>query len=818
MKRVINKIPLRKAARQKGKSVCLIFAVFLTTMLFVTVFSMLFFIADAAQEMQRANAPILADTALVVTDQEYEKIARNPRVAEIGSAVRIGTARDAIDADIQLFDFDETMAQWMHVYPAKGRMPEAVNEIVVSDQYLRDRGLTYTEQMPPSITYDIEDQAYTDTFNVSGIYQMSGQPLHVVLTSDAFYRSSCLELEKRGIAPEDATYRMAGIVFASHGNTRRLMSQLISEERLSPEEGEIFLNDSSVFDDLEPGILAALLFLLLVLLAIGYLFISNIFRICMPADARFYGRLSTNGVTNKEIRALIQRQNRMLFLTAALPALPAGYLFSRTVLPGILNGYTTLHIKQSANPMIFILSLAFSGATMRISARGSLRLAKHISPIGMKKYTGTYRKVKAADNKSCLNKFVMRHFQSDRRKVCKVCISLALSILLAGACYTVVTGFDEEEYVRRDLDADFLVAKKPIFTNPTLNLYSYERTTAEEIKPFQSLPDIEKAGGGSSSHVCLHPSDEVWDAFERIAGEGCYSTPGEMWTEVYGLDELLLEKLTCIEGTIDRELFRTGNYVLLDPILGMEDDNKKACYAPGEKVTIPFMSGEEKTYTVMAVVESLPDSLSLPGRWFASNLYLPREEWQRRERRDDYYLYAFDVEKRSHELWNDTLARETGNAGSGLAYRSAKTAAAQARSYTNGLKLAGFFLSMILLSMGILNFINCTAGSIYSRRKELAVLQSMGLTKRGLCKLLVREGTLYMAGGLVPGILLSVPLVRFLVERVVQAPYIRYRFDPLIYLMFAALAAAAAILVPQIVYRVMDRRENFQERIRSCRE
>lgn len=818
MKKMLKKIPYRKAAREKGKSVCLIFAIFLTTMLFVTVFSTLFFITDAAQEMLRSTSPILADAALAVTDQEYENICQNPRVLETGSGIRMGIMRDATSAGVQLFDFDEKMAQWMRFYPIKGHMPESVNEIVVSDQYLRDRGLTYTEQMPLTITYEIEKQTYTDTFNVSGIYQMSGQPLHVVLISDAFYRSTCLELERRGIAPEDATYRMAGIVFASRGNTRRLMSKLISEEGLSLEEGEVFLNDISIFDDLEPSIVIALLFLLLVLMAIGYLFISNIFRICMPADARFYGRLSTNGVTKKEIRALIRRQNRILFLIAALPALPAGYIFSCTALPGILNGYTTLHVKQSTNPLIFILSPVFSWATMRISERGTLRLAKKISPVGMKKYTGTYRRVRTSDNKSCLHKFVMRRFQSDRSKVCKVCISLALSILLASTFYTVVTGFDEEEYARLDLDVDFRVAKRPIFTNPNLNLYSYERTTAEEIAPFQDLPGIKKAGGGSSSHICLYPSDEVWNKFERIAGEGRYSTPGEMATEVYGLDDLLLDKLTCIEGTIDRELFQTGNYVLLDPILGMEDGNQIACYAPGEKVTIPFMSGEEKTYTVMAVVEGLPYSLSLPGRFAASNLYLPRAEWQRREHRDDYYLYAFDVEEHSHELWNDTLARATGNTDSGLAYRSAKTAAAQARSYTNGLKLAGFFLSMILLSMGILNFINCTTGSIYSRRKELAVLQSMGLTKRELLKLLVREGMLYMTGGLVPGILLSVPLVYFLVKRVIQAPYIRYRFDPLIYLMFAALTAAAAILIPRIVYHVMDRKENFQERIRSCRE
>ncbi|MDE7187453.1 MAG: ABC transporter permease [Lachnospiraceae bacterium] len=243
-----------------------------------------------------------------------------------------------------------------------------------------------------------------------------------------------------------------------------------------------------------------------------------------------------------------------------------------------------------------------------------------------------------------------------------------------------------------------------------------------------------------------------------------------------------------------------------------------ACYEPGDEVTIPFMSGEEGTYTVMAVVEGLHDSLAFPGRYWASQLYLPMEEWQEKEKRNDYYLYAFDVEEEFHEVWDDVLERSIKGRDSRLAYRSAKTAGAEAKEYIRGLKLTGVVLSMILLSMGILNFVNCMVGSVYSRRKEFAILQSMGMEEQEIRKNLAQEGMLYMAGGFVPGVLMTVPGVWVLVEKLLAEPYIKYHFHPVIYLAFAVFGCAVAVLVPWIAYRMMDRKENFLSRIRTCRD
>lgn len=814
----LQKIPIRKAIREKGKSLCVILAVFFTTVLFVTVFSTLFFAVDAAEEMLRASSPVLADAVFVTAGEEYAKVCESKRVEEAGMGIRFGEAIEPSGVGgMPLFCFEHKMAQWMKYYPAEGRMPEKGNEIVVSDQYLKDYGLTYMAGGQLELTYYVEDEEYKDTFTVVGKYEMSGQPLHVILTSDDFYREVCGKLEQRGIMPEDATYQITGVMFAARGNVRRQAAMLIAEEGLELEEGEIVLNEVSLFDGIGAGTLAAIIILLLFIMMIGYLFISNIFQVSVSGDARFYGQLSTNGITKREIRKLIHRQDDILFLLSAVPALLAGYAFVSAILPGILNTYMTFQVQKSGNVMIFVLSLAFSYATMKVSERKSVRLAKNASPIEMKRYSGKLKPVKTADDKDCLRKFVSRNFKSDKAKVLKVCISIALSIVLASAFYAVAEGFDTEEYVKTDLDADFIIAKEPIFTSSGVNAVTYLRTTEEEIAPYRELPGIREEGGAAMSHICIHASERVWDHFVRIAGEGYYDIPGEMWTAAYGVDDMMTRKLRPIKGEIDLELFHTGNYVLADPVMSDHNTANAACFEPGDQVTIPFASGEEKTYTVMAVVEELPVSLAFPGRYWGSQLYLPMEEWQTREKRNDYYLFAFDVNAELHELWNEAIEESLAGGGSRLACRSAKTSAAEAEGYIDGIKLAGFVLSMIFLSMGILNFINCMVGSVYSRRKEFAVLQSMGMERREIRGILAKEGMLYMAGGFVPGALLSMSGVRVLIDRLLAEPYIQYHFYPGIYLLFAALGTAAAVLVPWAAYTVMDRKEDFLCRIRMCR-
>lgn len=114
---------------------------------------------------------------------------------------------------------------------------------------------------------------------------------------------------------------------------------LVMEAEIDLEEGEIYINDISLLSSLDFSTWTALLALVLLVMWLGYLFISNIFYLSVTGDARFFGKLSNNGITRKEIKKLIRRQDNVLFLAAVVPALLVGYLFSAAVLPGILSAF-----------------------------------------------------------------------------------------------------------------------------------------------------------------------------------------------------------------------------------------------------------------------------------------------------------------------------------------------------------------------------------------------------------------------------------------------------------------------------------------------
>lgn len=822
MVNVLKKIPARKIVREKGKSFCVTAAVFFTTTLFVMVFSTLFFVKDAAVEMQHRSAPMLSDAAIHVTQDEYERICANPRAAAVSSWFIVARTPEVTGfGDAPLMECEEQMAQWARIYPTEGRMPEKGNEIVVSDQYLRERELTYREGMPVEMTFTyLDDEDFTETFTVVGVYKRGQQPYHAVLVSGDFHKKAYAHWEQCGIDPWDVekgvNVQIAGVMFSSQGNVKKQLSLLVAESEVDLEETEIFLmNDSSLLNSMGINTWAAILAMLLLVMWLGYLFISNIFRLSVTGDARFFGKLSTNGITKREISWLIHRQNRLLFLVGVLPALFAGYFFSAAVLPGILSGFATAKIKRNSDILIFVLSFLFSYLTVLVSERNPIRIAKNASPIEMKKYMGKFGRVKAANNGDCLKKIAIRQFTRDKTKVAKVCVSIAISVLLANAFYAVTAGFDTESYVEEELDADFILAKETLLVGTNTNAKSYEHTTEEELADYWALPGIEAAGGGSKSHIALKPTQKVWDAFVTVCGENPYGESGKLWTHLYGLDDILLEKLEPIRGTIDTEKYHTGKYVLISPICIENNVEKAAVYEPGDQVTVPFESGDEGTYTVMAVVEELPVSLAFPGTWWAGSVYLPREEWLKKEKREDYYLYAFDVAEEYHEIWDETLEKDlTEQSGLGLGYRSAKKVTGEAERYVNGLKLAGFGLSLILLSMGILNFVNCMAESVYSRSRELAVLESMGIGKQEIEGNLMKEGLFYMAGGFVPGCVLAAFSVYTLICMVLREPYITYHFYLRIDLIFAVLGSAAAVLVPLSAYRMMDRKEKFLNRIR----
>ena len=132
-----------------------------------------------------------------------------------------------------------------------------------------------------------------------------------------------------------------------------------------------------------------------------------------------------------------------------------------------------------------------------------------------------------------------------------------------------------------------------------------------------------------------------------------------------------------------------------------------------------------------------------------------------------------------------------------------------------GLSIIVNTVSVFLLIIGILNFINLMMTGIYARRREFAVMQSIGTTTGQIRGLLSWEGLYY---ALVTTVLIAVPgnavlmLVAKLLPSVVDYAVFEYPIASLAVLLVCIYGLCLA--VPFIVYRY-SARATITERLRS---
>lgn len=119
----------------------------------------------------------------------------------------------------------------------------------------------------------------------------------------------------------------------------------------------------------------------------------------------------------------------------------------------------------------------------------------------------------------------------------------------------------------------------------------------------------------------------------------------------------------------------------------------------------------------------------------------------------------------------------------------------------------GITLASVVALIGMLNFINAIVTGIISRRREFAMLQSIGMTNRQLLKTLVFEGISYIAISGIIGFLLGGLLSWFILNALNQMLlFFEYRFQILPYAAILPLLVAVAVLAPYFAYRNVNKK------------
>ncbi len=841
----VRRIAIKSLKTNKTRNIVAILAITLTCVLFTSVFttgmSML-------ESMQREIMHMVGTTThggyKYLTISEYEHLAADREVAEIGRRIIVGEANEEAlkKLGVELSYSDEFYAQSGFDYPSEGRMPQSGNELATSYTVAQALGGAGVLGEELHLHFRANGAEYEDTFTLVGLYEADpGMPVNQIYVSEEYQEAVAPAWQvphkqkiEEGLAPANDPSYMAGMVqaglnFSTSFNIETQMEEL--SERLGFEEPYIDPGVNWAYATAEIDISAVLLVvvLCLIILLTGYLIVYNIFLISVSRDVLFYGQLKTVGTTAKQLRHILRLQVFFLSLPGMVLGVLLGVLLAYFLLPFIMQS-TILKddFVLSVHPAIFVFSALFTQITVFVSLSKPYRFLSRISPIEAIRYSGVSQGFKVKNRKSKKATplhMALQNAKRTKKKTVLVVLSLCLSIVVFDTAYTIANSFDLDVFLENYAVTDFQLGHYSQFNS--IGYAEQEAITEEtllEIEALQGLESLGKVYISLGSHVLgeeaytraieyyhekntdfVHP---VYDAptLELLGNEQ------SLGQAIYGLSPELYDTMDLPLGdSLDTEKFHSGDYVFVSSFFTSGED---PYYLPGDKVTLTFENGNSKEYEVLAI-GSPAGALDSYIQFGEIEFTLPESEYRSMMGETNPMLLAFDVDEEYMAETEAFLENYTENVNPDLQYSSKALLVEEFEGVQSTYLVAGGMLSFILALVGVLNFVNMLVMSVDARKREFAVLQSIGMTKTWLLHMLVCEGGFYavLASMLTisVGKLLSYVLTNALAG---QIWFFRYHFTLFPLAVSLPLLFVVCGVLPLLMYR-LAKRKSIVERLQE---
>ena len=819
---------LAKRSLKAQKNTIAVLAIMLATLLFTSLFTIAISLQTAMQESNMRTTGTSAHAGIKrLSWEEYEKLSSDTGIKDIGYSIIIGNAvgDDFNKTPTELRYGDETYSELTFITPDTGHLPEQKNEIATSRIVLDAMGLPDKVGTQMKVTFTTDTDTFTDTFTLCGIWDGDAVAYRQTMLLSKAYTEQVAPVihgETDGTTPPVGTgYIDAVMMMPTAWNIEKQALDVTSEYGL---DERVSINDAYGMATVNLSSMLPLVAGIAVIFIAGYLLIYNVFYISIAQDIRFYGMLKTLGTTARQIRKIVYRKAIKLSLMGIPIGLLLGWPIGRLLLPAIVNMLTDdIRIVTTVNPLIFLVAIFFSAITVFISCQKPAILAAKVSPMEALHYieqTGGKKKQRRSKHISTMM-MAKNNLTRNKKKVMIVTLSFALSIVLLNSVYTYVTSFDFDKFVADFSLTDFTVSDTTVINNYAP--YNTANVSQDFISQTESLNGLEDIGNIYlwTSKQPLSENDlarlqELSASSSDIANElENYRVRQEHGVNVYGLDDFSAEYVQVLDGELNTEQWKAGTGVYVTP-LRMMGDGSLCLYKPGDQISVTQLDGTNKVYDVLAVV-SIPSALQTPLQVDMGLDYIfPTNELLGNMVSADQPAMKtiFNVDEEHQLATENWLKNYTTNTDTALDYLSKVTLRQTFDGMINMYRLVGGALCAILALIGILNFINSITTSILSRYREIAMLQSVGMTGRQVKQMLIYEGIGYSILGLFGSLILSV-IASLTVVRMMGAEltYFTWHFTLLpVFLCIIPLILITAI-VPLVCYNKMAQK-TVVERLR----
>ena len=541
-----------------------------------------------------------------------------------------------------------------------------------------------------------------------------------------------------------------------------------------------------------------------VILIAAILVIYGVFYLSVMGRIHQFGQLRTIGMTRKQMKKFVSREGGVLYLRAAPVGIVIGCVTGYLILP---DGFTLFNTLWAA---VLVFAVVY-GITM-LSIRKPARLAAAVSPMEALRYVPQEGMKKGKNKKMCrrlspLGLGVM-NFSKNRKKAVVTMFSLALGGILFMTAAVYMSSFDKENYARQGYftDAEFLMGYSQSAVE--LNEHGMSGLQAdlpmddEMVREIAALDGVTKVTEIKSFGVRFdYPKNDEYDDDDMV-----YPLTEEETREIGSYLE---------SGSADYDQLMSGEYILAAgngtaaEIYGWE-------FTPGDPITLHYYDGgktAEKEVTILGVLNEqyVLDHRGLEG-WFL----MPEQavlSWISYGGLNARLLVSTEAEKEA------AVGEALTEMANGKPELSLETLADRRVAYGRSAdQIFGAVsgLAIFIMMFSILSMMNTLITNIVTRKQELAMLESIGMGKGQIRRMLLGESLLLVLAAvgvtMTMGILCGYGLSNILYR--MGAFYMAFRFPAALTLIYVGVLTVVPLAIILISVKSFSG-ESLVERLRG---
>lgn len=739
------------------------------------------------------------------------RIKNNPDVDNVGYSTLLGnvSGSNAVSL-IELRAMDENFAKHNWTDIAQGRAPEKDSEIALATSTLDSLGLKHNIDEIVKIRWI---DAGNNQVQESELLLVGYWNDNIKVESDFAWVSDSLLNDKD---------MEVSVMYKNSNKTHEKTVGISTSLNLSQQQYKVnTAYDNETLKNINNELLPYKIAILLICFS-GILILFNILQISIKLDIKLYGRMKTLGSTPGQIKAVIYAQ----ILKAVALSIPIGliigcfmsqYIATIDFLEPLVDQKISIEISSIVITMLLTLFVAL------ISGFLPARTAGKVSPTELLNEDNSFGFMKKDRRHSPgLPMLFQLSLTNLGRNKLRSFISIgfmAMGLVMLSCVYVIDKSFDINKYMKEFSISDYSIAPNILSDgNSTYNSLK-SHVPDDIIEKLDSIEGITEKGRLYSKESKINLTEQaiqnITNYYEANNGEILkYMSFDVEWNKgyqrliqsrecaaiVFGIDGIATDSLVqderLLKGNFDSDKFFSGKYAIAQGIYDSTNKNNQPTYQVGEKITI-----DNEEFEIIAIVEApapITEGKESTDAAFSLSFFIPANIFQQNNPTIGPRKYFFNANKIGNIEVEEYLEQ---NIEKDLEIVSEKTLAAKYKKETKAMMVVQMMVSIIIFSIGLLNLCNSMFTSTNIRRKEFAIMQSLGMTKKQLRSLLMFEGINYAGITLIVAYFFSLLLINSVVREYLNQQWsstFQFTITPL--LICTPIIIGIVIIIPLICF------------------